>query len=133
MYNKIYRPLAVLSLTLIISFIGIACSKSKDINPASSPNASSTIAPNKPLGTTAVTDTTKTFTKDELAKYDGKSGNPAYVAVDGTVYDVSRVREWKNGTHNGYKAGMDLSKEVKASPHGVSVLKDIPIVGKYVG
>ncbi|MCT6807216.1 MAG: steroid-binding protein, partial [Bombilactobacillus sp.] len=28
------------------------------------------------------------FTKESLAKYDGKNGNPAYVAINGDVYDV---------------------------------------------
>lgn len=31
----------------------------------------------------------KKFTREELAQYDGKNGNPAYVAYKGKVYDVS--------------------------------------------
>lgn len=71
------------------------------------------------------------LTLDELAKYDGKNGNPAYVAVDGVIYDVTNVPEWKNGEHNGYTAGKDLTDAIKnVSPHGVSKLKNVPVVGK---
>ena len=37
----------------------------------------------------------KKFSKAELAKFDGQNGQPAYVAVDGTVYDVSGKDAWK--------------------------------------
>lgn len=57
-----------------------------------------------------------TFTLDELKKYDGQNGNPAYAAVDGKVYDVTNAAQWKNGMHKGYKAGRDLTKEIKVSP-----------------
>lgn len=73
----------------------------------------------------------KTFTLEELAKFDGKNGNPAYIAVSGVVYDVSDVPQWKDGEHNGQKAGNDLTKEIETiSPHGVDVLKELPVVGK---
>lgn len=72
----------------------------------------------------------KTFTLEELAKYDGQNGNPAYVAVDGVVYDVSKIGAWKDGKHNGLTAGKDLTEEIKTmSPHGVSKLKSLDIVG----
>ncbi len=29
------------------------------------------------------------FTREELKKYDGKNGRPAYIAYKGKVYDVS--------------------------------------------
>lgn len=32
----------------------------------------------------------KTFTREELAKFNGQNGQPAYVAISGTVYDVSK-------------------------------------------
>ena len=35
----------------------------------------------------------KIFTEKELGKYDGQNGNPAYVAIDGVVYDVTNVSE----------------------------------------
>ena len=51
----------------------------------------------------------KVFTKEELRKYDGKDGYPAYVAVDGVVYDVSKIFQWKGGMHYGLIAGQDLT------------------------
>ena len=35
-----------------------------------------------------------TFNQTELAKYNGQGGQPAYVAVDGVVYDVTGVAAW---------------------------------------
>ncbi|HEY5562106.1 MAG TPA: cytochrome b5 domain-containing protein [Clostridiaceae bacterium] len=75
--------------------------------------------------------TTKTFTVSELSKYDGKNGNSSYVAIDGVVYDVTNARAWRNGNHQGGAvAGKDLSKLISMSPHGSSVLANLPIVGK---
>lgn len=70
------------------------------------------------------------LTAQELALFDGKDGMPAYVAVDGKVYDVTDVPQWQGGTHQGqYEAGQDLSEAIhNASPHGLSVLEDLPVV-----
>lgn len=72
---------------------------------------------------------TKTFTLDELAQYDGKNGNDAYVAVDGIVYDVTNAAKWQNGSHYGVQAGTDCTTAISRSPHGTSVLDGLPIVG----
>jgi predicted heme/steroid binding protein len=73
------------------------------------------------------------LTADELAQYDGKDGQPAYIAVDGVIYDVTDVPQWRNGDHNGFTAGKDLTEEIKTiSPHGVSKLKGLPVVGKLI-
>lgn len=72
-----------------------------------------------------------TFTLEDLAQYDGQDGRPAYVAVDGVVYDLTNSAAWRNGKHNGFTAGKDLTEEIKEiSPHGVINLEDIPVVGK---
>lgn len=71
------------------------------------------------------------MTLEELTQYDGKDGNPAYIAVDGIIYDVTDVPQWRNGAHNGFSAGQDLTDEITSmSPHGVSKLKNIPVVAR---
>lgn len=72
----------------------------------------------------------QTFTLDELKHYDGQDGRPAYVAVDGVVYDVSQVGPWKGGQHHGNHAGADLSQAITHAPHLKSVLPKLPVVGK---
>jgi len=80
-----------------------------------------------PTGTSS--DTT-VFTIDELKTYDGQNGNPAYVAYDGIVYDVTNAARWNSGKHeSGIVAGVDLTTVMADSPHGVKVLKDLPVVG----
>ena len=70
------------------------------------------------------------FTLEELAKFDGKNGNKAYVAVDGLVYDVSMLTQWANGVHQGNIAGTDLSTAIERAPHGRSVLSRARVVGR---
>ena len=73
------------------------------------------------------------FTAETLAQYTGQDDNPAYVAVDGKVYDVTNVPQWRSGSHFGrFQAGVDLTEEIKTlSPHGVAKLNGVPIVGLY--
>lgn len=73
--------------------------------------------------------TGKTFTRNELAKYNGQNGQPAYVAYKGIVYDVSNVPQWAGGTHHGEQAGTDVTNDISRSPHGERVLADLPQVG----
>lgn len=71
------------------------------------------------------------LTVEELAQYNGQDGMPAYVAVDGVIYDVTEVEYWSGGTHNGFSSGMDLTNEIKnISPHGLVKLEGLPIVGR---
>lgn len=71
------------------------------------------------------------LTLEELAKYNGENGNPAYVAVDGIIYDVTNAPPWKGGQHNGFTAGRDLTNEIKTvSPHGIKMLEKVPAVGR---
>ncbi|WP_407887839.1 cytochrome b5 domain-containing protein [Levilactobacillus sp. N40-8-2] len=74
----------------------------------------------------------KVFDHTELAKFDGQNGQPAYVAVDGVVYDVSGVEAWAGGKHHGNLAGQELTSVIDGqSPHGRKVLKKLPVVGQY--
>lgn len=74
----------------------------------------------------------KEFTLDELAKYDGTNGQPAYVAYKGVVYDVSESAMWAEGDHEGaHQAGADLTQEHEGAPHDIYVT-DFPEVGRLV-
>ncbi|HSW38730.1 MAG TPA: DUF2231 domain-containing protein [Acidobacteriota bacterium] len=71
------------------------------------------------------------FAGRELKEHNGKEGKPAYVAVDGEVYDVSASRMWKNGTHMAaHSAGFDLTGAIEAAPHGREVLRRFTHVGQ---
>lgn len=72
----------------------------------------------------------RTFTEEELELYDGRDGRPAYVAVDGTVYDVTPVMAWKGGAHHGNRAGHDFSETILKSPHGKRTLTSLEVVGR---
>ena len=71
----------------------------------------------------------KEFTPEELAKYNGKNMNAAYVADQGIVYDVSNSYLWKNGEHKGHHAGRDLTEELSKAAHGPGALMGFPVVG----
>ena len=75
----------------------------------------------------------KEFTILELRRYDGKGGNPAYVAYEGKVYDVSNSFLWKEGVHQvTHKAGEDLTEAMKDAPHGADLFERFPVVGKLI-
>jgi predicted heme/steroid binding protein len=72
----------------------------------------------------------KEFTKEELARYDGKNGRPAYVAYEGKVYDLSGSFLWNNGSHQVlHDAGVDLTDAMEQAPHGRDVFDKFPLVG----
>ena len=81
----------------------------------------------------------RTFTAAELKKYDGKNGMPAYAAVDGIVYDLSKSRSWKDGKHMAlHNAGSDLSAELrnkapKALHKDGKIMEKMPKVGVLEG
>jgi predicted heme/steroid binding protein len=83
---------------------------------------------------TAMTSEPRTFTLEELAQFDGKDGRPAYVAVDGVVYDVSASAKWPGGVHIGCNlgsmAGQDLSEAITRAPARMRAnLERMPVVG----
>ncbi len=75
----------------------------------------------------------KQFTLDELKKYDGKDGRPAYIAYKGKVYDVSDDFLWVEGDHQGeHVAGKDLTEDMSRAPHAEDVLERVPLIGILV-
>ncbi len=76
----------------------------------------------------------KEFDRDSLGRYDGSEENPAYVAQDGIVYDVSGSRLWENGVHmKRHQAGQDLSADFAEAPHGTEVFERVRKVGRLRG
>jgi predicted heme/steroid binding protein len=70
------------------------------------------------------------MTLQELAQFDGMEGRKAYVAVNGTIYDLTESERWQNGNHEGaHQAGVDLTEAIKAAPHVRSVIEKFPVVG----
>jgi len=77
---------------------------------------------------TPTTSQTKTFNTAELAKYNGKNGQPSYLAISGVVYDVSS--KFINGAHNGCSAGRDVTNAFYAV-HIKAIVKGFPVVGNF--
>ena len=97
-------------------------------------SAPTTAVPTTKVQTTSVPTTAKakTFSKTELAKYDGKNGNKAYIAYNGKVYDVSAI--WVNGYHHNLKAGTDITIIYNlCNKHGSSIFSIFTIIGTYTG
>lgn len=70
------------------------------------------------------------FTIEELSQYDGSNGRPAYVAVNGIVYDVSLEATWGGGTHFSMYAGNDLSAQFNGCHKGkTEILRNLPQMG----
>ncbi|MBM3283896.1 hypothetical protein FJY90_06675 [Candidatus Gottesmanbacteria bacterium] len=69
----------------------------------------------------------KIFTREELANYNGKNGQPAYVAVDGIVYDLTQV--FASGIHYSHFAGQELT-DAFYSQHVKSQITKYPAVGR---
>ena len=78
----------------------------------------------------------KVFTLEELSKYDGKNGNPAYIAANNIVYDVSDSKDFLTGIHKQCPqciAGTDVTALFDYSPHksdkDMTELNKLPKVG----
>jgi predicted heme/steroid binding protein/uncharacterized membrane protein len=72
----------------------------------------------------------KEFDAASLGECDGSGGKQACVAVDGSVYNVSGSKMWKGGLHmKRHRAGLDLSGDIAAAPHGKELLERVPRVG----
>ncbi|WP_195429602.1 cytochrome b5 domain-containing protein [Clostridium sp. D46t1_190503_E9] len=70
------------------------------------------------------------LTEEELSLYNGENGMPAYIAVDGTIYDTRDMPQWKDGKHFGIKAGSDYSEAFKNCHNGdKNILSKLIVVG----
>ena len=110
------KKLIMLLLILVLAVGLIACTR--ETPPDDSP------------GTGKDGDGELVLSTSQLAEYNGKDESPAYIAVDGIIYDVTDSNLWSNGEHNGFEAGVDLSEELgEHAPHDASVLERLPVVG----
>lgn len=70
------------------------------------------------------------MTLAELGGYDGRDGRAAYIAVNGTIYDVTASPHWVDGLHPpDHRAGQDLTAELAQAPHVRAVVERFPVVG----
>ncbi|WP_099716741.1 cytochrome b5 domain-containing protein, partial [Clostridium sp. LS] len=71
----------------------------------------------------------KEFTLDELAQYNGNNGNPAYVAIEGIVYDVTRQVNFGGGANFGLVPGQDITDQFNSYYGTMDILTNAPKVG----
>ena len=72
------------------------------------------------------------FTPETLAQYNGQNGYPAYVAVNGVVYDVTNIPQWAGATHFSMTPGKDLTQEYTLCHNMREILYKLPTVGIMV-
>jgi predicted heme/steroid binding protein/uncharacterized membrane protein len=72
-------------------------------------------------------------TPQDICQYDGRGGRPAYIAYKGIIYDVTKSKLWKNGSHvTKHNAGRDLTDLLKTAPHGEDKVLSLPEVGRLL-
>jgi predicted heme/steroid binding protein len=71
------------------------------------------------------------FTLEEVAKYNGRNGQRAYVVYSGKVYDVTDSDFWDGGEHMDlHEAGTDLTEALDMeAPHESDSLDSFKVVG----
>ena len=75
----------------------------------------------------------KKITRQELEENNGKNGEPAYIAYQGKVYEVTDSSFWMDGEHLGmHNAGKDLTEELEMAPHKEETFARVKLVGELV-
>ncbi|MBI3397962.1 MAG: cytochrome B5 [Deltaproteobacteria bacterium] len=70
------------------------------------------------------------MSKKGLQNFDGKDGRPAYIAYNGSVYDVTDNLYWTDGNHlESHFAGVDLTAELGDAPHGAEIFEGVKKIG----
>lgn len=69
------------------------------------------------------------FTMKELSTYNGEGDNHAYIAVNGTVYDITGEVALNKIEAAGLKPGTDLSEQFNSGKLSKQLLNNIRIVG----
>jgi predicted heme/steroid binding protein len=73
------------------------------------------------------------LTPEQLARFDGQEGRPAYFAFKGIVYSATENRFWRKGAHMmKHHAGSDLTDQLALAPHGEDKVRSLPQVGTLV-
>jgi predicted heme/steroid binding protein len=75
----------------------------------------------------------QTFSMDDLSKFNGKNGHPAYIGYKGKVYDVTDSLQWLDGDHLGHEAGQDLTMALEIAPHGEEAIERMKVIGILTG
>ncbi|MCB0487004.1 MAG: cytochrome b5 domain-containing protein [Cyclobacteriaceae bacterium] len=70
------------------------------------------------------------ITAAQLALRNGQDKPQVWVAYKGVIYDVSKSRLWKTGTHYEHWAGQDLTHELPDAPHTDEVFSKFEAIGK---
>lgn len=71
-----------------------------------------------------------TYTRSQLALRNGQDKPQIWVALNGTIYEVTESRLWRNGKHYEHWAGQDLTEELIDAPHTETVFEKFKVVGK---
>ena len=71
----------------------------------------------------------RTLTLHDLAQHDGQNGAPAYMAINGTVYDVTKVQLLNDGRHHGVTPGNDVTDQFV---HNKAILNRLQVIGTLV-
>jgi predicted heme/steroid binding protein len=70
------------------------------------------------------------LTREELKQYNGEDGRPAYIVVNGIVYDITDSDQWKYGKYLGARAGKDYTELFKSGKEeSMKMLSDFKVIG----
>ncbi|MFT8351289.1 heme/steroid-binding protein [Clostridium saccharoperbutylacetonicum] len=71
----------------------------------------------------------KEFNLEELEQYDGKNGKPAYISIEGIVYDISNESIFEERKNKGSLARKDLAELFSLSLKINTIINRAPVVG----